>query len=298
MVISKQGPFRLFGLLLLWVVPLTSAWPEILVTDDAGNRLVFEQPARRIISLAPHITELLFAAGAGDAVVGVSEYSDYPAAADGLPRVSGGSGLDLEAIVGLQPDLVIAWQSGNPAHQLNRLRQLDLQVFISEPRRLEDVAVSLERFGRLAGSPTRAHEQANAFRQRHAALVRRYAQRDTVSVFYSIWQRPLMSVNGEHLISDIIRLCGGRNVFATLPGLAPQISVEAVLAADPQVIIAGGDEEELSGLFEMWKRWPELTAVQNGNLFTIPRDSMVRNSPRVLDAAERLCRLLDEVRKK
>jgi iron complex transport system substrate-binding protein len=107
-----------------------------------------------------------------------------------------------------------------------------------------------------------------------------------------------MTVNGEHLISDIIRLCGGRNVFATLPGLAPQISVEAVLAADPQVIIAGGGEEELSGLFEMWKRWPELTAVQNGNLLTIPRDSMVRHSPRVLDAAERLCRLLDEVRNK
>ncbi|NNG12071.1 MAG: cobalamin-binding protein, partial [Halobacteria archaeon] len=255
MVISKQVPFRLFGLLLLWVVPLTSAWPDVLVTDDAGSRLVFEQPAQRIVSLAPHITELLFAAGAGEAVVGVSEYSDYPAAAAGLPRISGGNGLDLEAIVGLQPDLVIAWQSGNPPHQVRRLQQLGLQVFVSEPRRLEDVVTSLERFGRLAGSPARAHEQANVFRQRHAALIQRYARRATVSVFYSIWQRPLMTVNGEHLISDIIRLCGGRNVFAALPGLAPQISVEAVLVADPQVIIAGGGEEELSGLFEMWEHW-------------------------------------------
>jgi iron complex transport system substrate-binding protein len=298
MVTSKQGPFRLFGLLLLWVAPLMPAWPAILVTDDAGNRLVFEQPARRIVSLAPHITELLFAAGAGDAVVGVSEYSDYPAAAAGLPRVGGGNGLDLEAIVGLQPDLVVAWQSGNPPHQVKRLQQLGLQVFVSEPRRLEDVVTSLERLGRMAGSTAEAHEQVQAFRQRHSALARRYAQRDTVSVFYSIWQRPLMTINSEHLISDIIRLCGGRNVFATLPGLAPQIGVEAVLVADPQVIVAGGGAEELSSLFEMWERWPELAAVQNGNLFTIPRDLMVRNSPRVLDAAERLCHLLDEVRNK
>jgi len=296
MLTSRQGPFRLFGLLLLWVVPLTPAWPAILVTDDAGNRLAFEQPAQRIISLAPHITELLYAAGAGDAIVGVSEHSDYPAAAYGLPRVSGGSGLDLEAIVGLQPDLVIAWRSGNPAHQVNRLRQLGLRIFISEPRRLEDVVASLERFGLLAGSTAEAREQVMVFRQRHAALARRYAQRDTVSVFYSVWQRPLMTVNGEHLISDIIRLCGGRNVFDALPGLAPQIGIEAVLAADPQVIIAGGGEAELSGLFEMWTRWPELTAVKKNHLFTIPRDSIVRHSPRVLDGAERLCRLLDEVR--
>ncbi len=296
MVISTQGPSRLFGLLLLWVVPLTPAWPAILVTDDAGNRFAFEQPVQRIASLAPHITELLFAAGAGAAVVGVSEYSNYPAAAESLPRISGGNGLDLEAIVGLRPELVIAWQSGNPAHQVRRLRQLGLQVFVSEPRRLEDVVTSLERFGLLAGSTEQAREQVSAFRHRHAALARRYAQRDKVSVFYSIWQRPLMTVNGEHLISDVIRLCGGRNVFNKLPGLAPQIGVEAVLAADPQAIIAGGGAEALPGLHKRWSRWQELTAVQNGHLFTIPRDVMVRHSPRVLDGAEQLCRLLDEVR--
>jgi iron complex transport system substrate-binding protein len=287
---------RRFGLLLLWALPLAPAWPAILVTDDAGNRLVLERPAQRIVSLAPHITELLFAAGAGAAVVGVSEYSDYPEAAAGLPRISGGSGLDLEAIIGLRPDLVIAWQSGNPAHQVRRLRQLGLRVFVSEPRRLEDVVTSLERFGLLAGSREQAHEQANTFSQRQAALARRYAQRDPVRVFYSIWQQPLMTVNGEHLISDVIRLCGGRNVFAGLPGLAPQIGIEAVLAADPQAIIAGGGERELAALHAMWVPWPELTAVQNGHLFTVPRDLLVRHSPRVLDGAERLCRLLEEVR--
>ena len=289
---------RLFGLLLLWVVPLIPAWSAILVTDDAGNRVTLERPAQRIISLAPHITELLFAAGAGDAVVGVSEYSDYPAAAAGLPRVGGGNGLDLEAIIGLQPDLVIAWQSGNPLHQVQRLQQLDLQVFISEPRRLEDVVNSLERFGRLTGRTSVAQARAMAFRQQHDALAQRYALRKTVSVFYSIWQRPLMTVNDTHLISDVIRLCGGRNVFARLPGLAPQISVESVLLADPQAIIAPGEDEELVELRQTWGRWPELTAVRNGNLYTLPRDLMVRHSPRVLEGAERLCRLLDEVRSK
>jgi iron complex transport system substrate-binding protein len=298
MAISIIVLSRLFGLLLLWVLPLTPAWPEIRVTDDAGNRLVLEGPAQRIVSLAPHITELLFAAGAGDAVVGVSEYSDYPVAADGLPRVSGGNGLDLEAIIGLRPDLVIAWQSGNPVHQVSRLRQLGLRVFVSEPRLLEDVVTSLERFGLLAGRTDEAGEQVQAFRQRHAGLARRYAQRDTVSVFYSIWQQPLMTVNGEHLISDVIRLCGGRNVFEALPGLAPQIGVEAVLVADPQAIIASGGEPELSDLHAMWAPWQELKAVNNGHLFTVPRDSIVRPTPRVLDGAERLCHLLESVRRK
>jgi len=298
MAISIIVLSRLFGLLLLWVLPLTPAWPEIRVTDDAGNQLVLERPAQRIVSLAPHITELLFAAGAGAAVVGVSEHSDYPAAALDLPRISGGNGLDLEAILGLRPDLVIAWQSGNPAHQVSRMRQLGLRVFVSEPRRLEDVVTSLERFGLLAGSPGQARERAGAFRQRHAGLVRRYAQRDTVSVFYPVWQQPLMTVNGEHLISDVMRLCGGRNVFEALPGLAPQIGIEAVLVADPQVIIAGGGREELSELHAMWAPWPELKAVKEGHLFTVPRDSIVRPTPRVLDGAERLCHLLESVRRK
>ncbi len=289
---------RRLGLLLLWALPLTPAWPEIRVTDDAGNQLVLERPVQRIVSLAPHITELLFAAGAGAAVVGVSEHSDYPAAALDLPRISGGNGLDLEAILGLRPDLVIAWQSGNPAHQVSRLRQLGLRVFVSEPSRLEDVMTNMERFGLLAGSPEQAREQAGAFRQRHAGLVRRYAKREPVRVFYSIWQQPLMTVNGEHLISDVIRLCGGHNVFEALPGLAPQIGIEAVLVADPQVIIAGGGREELSELHAMWTPWLELTAVKDGHLFTIPRDLMVRHSPRVLDGAEQLCQLLEKVRSK
>jgi iron complex transport system substrate-binding protein len=272
------------------------AFPDVAVTDDAGHAVLLRQPARRIVSLAPFVTELLFAAGAGGSVAGVSEFSDYPEAARSLPRIGGGGGLDLEAILSLQPDLVIAWQSGNPAQQVERLRSLGLAVYLSEPRRLEDIPATLERFGRLAGTGPLAARESAAFQQRLAALRRRYADRPEISVFYQIWERPLMTVNGEHLISDVIRLCGGRNVFSDLPVLAPQIAFEAVLAADPDVMVAGSEAGVSSQPLGPWRAWPELAAVQAGRLYTIPRELLVRHTPRILEGAERLCRLLEAAR--
>ena len=284
------------GLILLGILPLTLAWSSVEVMDDAGNRISLAQPARRIVSLAPYITELLFAAGAGAALVGASEFSDYPGSARKIPRIGGGNGLDLEAIMVLEPDLVIAWKSGNPPGAASRLQQLGLTVFMSEPRRLQDVMSSLERFGLLAGTEVAANRQASLFERRYKALQQRYSQQESVRVFYQIWDRPLMTVNGEHLISDVIRLCGGRNVFAGLPALAPQITIEAVLAADPDVIVVGSEGEGSSPLLKAWWRWSELAAVENRQLFSIPRELMVRHTPRILEGAERLCRILDGVR--
>ena len=269
---------------------------EIRVVDDAGNVIVLEQPARRIVSLAPHVTELLFAVGAGEDLVGVAEFSDYPAAARRLPRIGGGNGLDLEAIVALQPDLVIAWESGNPANQVSRLRELGLAVFLSEPRRLQDVPATMERLGRLAGTLAVAGTRIRAFDERYRALRQRYAGRPAVRVFYQAWDRPLMTVNGAHLISDVIGLCGGRNVFADLPALAPQIDIEAVLAADPDVIIAGSANGAVSPVLDAWRHWSRLSAVRNGHLYAIPWDLVARHTPRILDGAEQLCGILDQVR--
>ena len=284
---------QLGAALLAWLLLYSTAWSEIHVIDDTGQEITLQRPARRIVSLAPHITELLFAVGAGAAVVGTSEYSDYPDAARAIPRVGGGGGLDLEAILALQPDLVIAWKSGNPAGQTRRLQQLGLPVFFSEPRRMEDIATSLERFGQLTGRQAEARLQARAFTDRLQALRRRYSGGDVVSVFYETWQHPLMTVNGQHIISDVIRLCGGRNVFADLPALAPQIDREAVLAANPDVIIAGDDSgEQLAA----WRRWPELAAVRRHHLYSIPRELLVRDTPRLLEGAGQLCRLLETVR--
>ncbi|OGI43955.1 MAG: cobalamin-binding protein [Candidatus Muproteobacteria bacterium RBG_16_65_31] len=268
------------------------------VPDDAGATVVLAAPARRVVSLAPHVTELLYAAGAGRYVVGAVDYSDYPEAAKRIPRVGGYTGLDLEAIVALRPDLIIAWQSGNPPSQVERLRALGLAVYVSEPRHIEDVATNIERLGRLAGTADAALRAARAFRQRHEALRRRYAARPAVTVFYQIWDRPLMTVNGKQLISDVIHLCGGRNVFADLPILAPTVDVEAVLAADPEAIVASGAGAARPEWFDAWRRWPQLRAVRRDNLFVVPPDVLQRHGPRILDGAEHLCADLETARRR
>ena len=268
------------------------------VPDDAGATVVLAAPARRIVSLAPHVTELLYAAGAGGYVVGAVDYSDYPEAAKRIPRVGGYTGLDLEAIVALRPDLIIAWQSGNPPSQVERLRALGLAVYVSEPRHIEDVATNIERLGRLAGTADAALRAARAFRRRHEALRRRYAARPAVTVFYQIWDRPLMTVNGKQLISDVIHLCGGRNVFADLPILAPTVDVEAVLAADPEAIVASGAGASRPEWFDAWRRWPQLRAVRRDNLFVVPPDVLQRHGPRILDGAEHLCADLETARRR
>jgi iron complex transport system substrate-binding protein len=229
-------------------------------------------------------------------VVGVTEFSDYPEEARSITRVGSGAGLDLEAILALQPDLVVAWQSGNPAGQVERLRSLGMTLFLSEPRQLVDVPATLLRLGQLAGTEVVAQAGADRFNDRYRELRQRYAQRPVVRVFYQIWEQPLMTLNGEHLFSDVLRLCGGRNVFDALPVLAPQVDIEAVLAADPEVIVVAVDDED-SPLLAAWRRWPSLSAVAHGHVYGIARERLVRHSPRVLDGAEELCAILDRSRK-
>ena len=276
-------------------IPVPAA-VAIELTDDAGNHIRLERPAQRIVSLAPHITELLFAAGAGAQVVGVVAYSDFPPEATTLPQVGGYSKVDLEAVASLRPDLVVAWSSGNRNAHLDRLRALGIAVFLNEPRSLDDVARSLEQFGELAGSTEVASAAAQRFRTRHASLSARYRERAPVRTFYQIWDRPLMTINDEHLIADVIRLCGGRNVFGTLGTLSPTIGVEAVLAANPEAIVASGMGEARPEWLDQWKRWPDLAANAHDNLFFIPPDIVQRHTPRILDGAERLCALLETAR--
>lgn len=283
-------------LLILGTAACLSANADIQVNDDTGNQVTLAEPAQRIISLAPHITELLFAAGAGDAVIGAVSYSDYPPAARQIPRVGDYESPNLETIMGLRPDLIVAWQAGNSTARVEQLRALGLTVFVSQPRYLDDIATSIERLGRLAGTTPVAYPQARKFRQELTRLQRRYAQRPAVTLFYETWNQPLMTVNGEHVISDVIRLCGGRNVFADLPGLSLTIGVESVLNADPQAIVASGMGEERPQWLDAWHDWPQLRAVRDGYLFFIPPDLLQRHSPRILQGAQRLCDFLERVR--
>jgi iron complex transport system substrate-binding protein len=274
----------------------TAVDAEIRLTDDSGRSLTLKQPAQRIISLTPHMTELLFAAGAGGQVVGTVEYSNYPPAAQRIARVGDSAQLDLERIVTLKPDLIVVWQYGNAQRQLEKLLRLGIPVYYNEPRRLSDIARAIEQLGRLAGTEPVAHPAARAFLARAAALRQSYARRALVSVFYQIWDKPLMTVNGEHLISDVIRLCGGQNVFADLKPLTPEIATEAVLAADPEAIGGVTAEAGQAGNLDGWKQWPRLKAVARDNLFVIHADLISRNTPRILDGAQQLCEQLDAAR--
>ena len=283
---------------LLLTLASLPARAEIVVTDVGGTTIRLAAPARRIVSLAPHITELLFAAGAGDRVVGNVEFGEYPLAARTLPKVGGYSRLDLEAIVALKPDLVMGWESGNAQAAVSRLRSIGLVVHISQPNRIEDIAGELELVGKLAGVEASANKAAAAFRERYANLVARFSKRPPVDVFYQVWKQPLMTVNGNQIISDAIRLCGGRNVFAQLPVLAPTVTVEAVIAANPEAILASGMGDSRPEWLDDWKRWKTLTAVARDNLYFVPPELIQRHTPRILEGTEILCTHLEKTRGK
>jgi iron complex transport system substrate-binding protein len=269
---------------------------DIVLKDDTGATLRLPAPARRIVSLAPHVTENLFAAGAGGQVVGTVDYSDYPEAAKKIARVGGYSRLDLEAVAALRPDLIIAWESGNAPGHVAKLRSLGIPVFISQPNRIEDVAELLEKFGQLAGTSAVANGAAARFRARLAEIRKQYSGQPRVPTFYQIWKQPLMSVGRQQIISDVISLCGGSNVFGQVEQMAPKVSEEAVLAANPEAIIASGMGDSRPEWLDDWKRWKQITAVARDNLFFVPPELIQRHTPRILEGAARLCEHLETAR--
>jgi len=250
----------------------------------------------RVVSLAPHLTELAYAAGAGPALVGTVEYSDYPAAARALPRVGDGWRVDLERVVALRPDLVLTWASGTPRSTVERLQALRLRVVDIETYRLADVPAALRRIGELAGTQAEAEAAAQEFEAAVAQLRRQYGDAPPVSVFVQIDDQPLFTVNGRHVISEVVELCGGRNVFAELGQIAPQIDAEAVLARDPAVILSTDDtiEDPLAA----WRRWPELAAVRHGTVYSLPADTVARASPRLVDGVHAVCSALADARRR
>ena len=288
--------FLLFWALTATLALLPPAHADLVFKDDGGREVRLKGPARRIVTLAPHATEMLYAAGAGDRLIGTVEYSDYPPAAKKVPRVGSYDRFDLEAISALKPDLVIAWETGNPAAPVEKIRALGLTVYASQPNRMEDVAGQLERLGQLAGTEVVANQAAEHFRQRLAGLRAANAGKPKVRVFYQIWKAPLMTVGGPQIISSAIELCGGENVFGKLSQMAPTVSVEAVLEADPEAIVATGMGDARPEWLDDWNKWPRMTAVKRGNLFHIHPDLMQRHTPRILDGAEQLCAALDVAR--
>ncbi len=290
--------FKALKCFLMFSLCSASVLADQRFTDDSGRSLRLARPAERIVALAPHITEVLYSAGAGEKIVGTVDYSDYPPAARQIPRVGGYSRIDLEAVLALQPDLVIAWESGNNMAQVEKLRKLGIAVYISQPNNLSDVARQIERYGQLAGSEAIARPVAQDFRQRLAALQAAYQDKPKVRTFYQIWKTPLMTVGKTQIISDAIRLCGGENIFGSLPAMAPRVSLEAVVAANPEAIIATGKGGIRPQWLDDWSKWSAMTAVVRDNLFYIDPDIMQRHTARILDGTQRLCEHLDTARRR
>jgi len=296
---TRRPPLPILCCLLLCttlILPLQALADAIIVEDDTGREVRIVEPAERIVSLAPHVTEILFAAGAGEKIAGAVEHSDYPLEARQLDRVGNYASFDLEAIIALEPDLVVGWDSGNQEAQLDQLQLLGVPVFRSEIRELDDIPANVERLGRLAGTHTRAQEAALTLRGSIDALERQYRDSQPVRVFYQIWHQPPMTVGGNHLISRVIELCGGTNVFGNLAELAPTVNEEAVLSADPQAIIASGSGGKQPEWLASWQQWPTLSAASTNSLFIIPPELIQRPSPRLLKGAQMMCDQLEHAR--
>ncbi|MGH8127111.1 MAG: cobalamin-binding protein [Gammaproteobacteria bacterium] len=267
------------------------------VTDGLGHEIRLNAPAQRIVSLAPNVTELVYAAGAGSHLVAVSSYSDWPATARNLPHVGDAFRIDLERIVALKPDLVIGWASGTSPSERQALQRLGLPLMLVASRKLDDIARSIRRIGRLAGTTAVANRAADAFVATRNRLERTYAHRRSLSVFYEISEHPLYTIGGQQIISQVLSLCGGRNVFSDLGKLAPVVSRGAVLARKPQVILVGSGPGA-QAMLDAWKRWTWLPAVRQGNLFAVPATVLGRATPRLLRGALAVCRDLQQARQR
>lgn len=265
-------------------------------TDDAGRRVAVAAPAQRIVTLAPHLAELAFAAGAGAKVVGVADYTDWPDAARTLPQVASHGRVDLERLVALQPDLVLTWTSGVPAQESARIERLGYRVVSVEIRKLEEVALWLRRIGTLAGTEAVADTAGRAYERELAALVARYRDRTPVRTFYEVWNDPLMTLSGAHLVSHILTVCGGRNVYADAPMLVPEVSLEDLIATRPAAVLVAAPAEQAEKWLGAWKRDRRLAAVGARHIERIDPALANRMGPRVLEGVRAVCGALERAR--
>jgi iron complex transport system substrate-binding protein len=269
----------------------------VSIEDDRGRAVRLAGPAQRVVALAPSLAELAFAAGAGGQLVGVARFSDFPPAARRIRQVGDAARVDLERVVALKPDLILAWKSGNSPADVARLESLGYPAFVSEPARLADIPRLLKAIGALAGTQSTAGAAAAEFERAVGALRGRYSVARKVRVFYLIWHRPLLTVNGAHMISDVAALCGGENVFADVAQLTPNVSLEAVIAAKPEVILGGGSAGGEQSFVANWRE-TGVEPLRGLPTYYINPDHIQRQTPRIVEGAKAVCAALEEVRRR
>lgn len=287
----------IFLLFTIYHLPFPAWAQPVSVKDDRGKVVTLNRPVQRIVTLAPHLTELAYAAGAGEKLVGVARHSDYPEAARRLPQVGDALRVEVESILALKPDLVLAWRSGNPPAEVGRLEQIGLPVLATEPARLSDIPRLLRAIGTLAGTGGHAQMAATDFEGEIQALRERYAKARRIRVFYVIWHKPLLTVNGAHLISEILSLCGGENVFADLGQLTPNITLEALITAKPAAILGGASAGGAKGFAEQW-RATAVPPLRDLPAHYIDPDLIQRPTPRIVAGVKAVCSALEDVRRK
>lgn len=267
----------------------------VVLTQADGSTLALEQTAKSLVTLSPHLTELVFAAGAGTLLLGTVEFSEYPEHALAIPRVGDAFRLDIERIIALRPDLVIAWDSGNPKAAVSQLRSLGIPVWSVEIREPEEIMSVLHEIGSATGHSSIADPLAQQLSRRLDQLSEQYQGAAPLNYFYQVDARPLFTINGDHLISKGLALCGGRNIFEEEPGLAFQVSHESVIVANPDVLFAPHPENTPDPL-SAWQEWPAMRSVQSNALFLLPADKISRATPRWLDSLELACTLMNGLR--
>ena len=269
---------------------------SISVTDFTGTTVTLSKPATRIVALAPHLVENVYSAGAGDFLVGVVSHSDFPEQAKQLPIVGGYQKTNHERILELEPDLVLVWQSGNSHGSVELLRELGLTIYINQADNLEDVARTIRDIGNLAGTQEKAERTASSYLSIIEKVRSKYKEAKKVTSFYQVWNSPLQTINGNHIISNAIELCGGTNIYADEFAVAPIINIESIINRNPQAIIASGMSEARPEWLDEWKQWQSLQAVQKNNLFYVDPDHIQRHTIRLLDGINRICAQLDLAR--
>ncbi len=291
----NKGRNRILAILAFFISASCAA--EITVIDDLGRTLVFDAPVQRIVSLAPHNTENLFTAGAGAQIVGTVDHSDFPPAALDIPRIGNYKQFNVEAILALKPDLIIAWSSGNTQASVKQLIDLGLPVFYSEPGTFELIISNIERFSQLSGQTETAAPQLASMRETIRTLKQRYADQSPVGVFYQVWDQPLITLNGDHSVSRAIEICGGFNVFSEEPTIAPRINIEGIIAKNPQLILlAGHEKEQALKWMDKWEKWSAIDAVSHQQVKPIEADIVNRPTQRFIEGTRTICELIDAAR--
>ncbi|MDY0978468.1 cobalamin-binding protein [Massilia sp. CFBP9012] len=286
----------LAGLIAAGLTAQAPAQAAITVKDDAGLAVTVAKPALRVVSMAPSVTELLFAAGGGGQIVGAVNYSDYPEAAKRIPRIGSNREIDMELLISLKPDLIVAWRHNSSERQIEMVRRLGIPVFQSDPQTLDGIPDAVLRLGQLLGTDAAAKTTATQLREQLAGLRAKYANRSTVRTFYQVWDKPLYTLSGKHILTDAMKLCGGENIFDKLTVTAPIVSIESVLQANPEAIIATAEKNY--GGVELWKPYGTLAAVRSNNLFTLDGHLLNRAGPRMVQGTAAMCEVLEQARQR